>query len=164
MLQPQSDDEIRPIEAKLREMDPLLSIRWNPRSKVIPSRSFDAYGLPHPPIIEGRWEVVREMPRGERPGVVYVVRHDGEGGDAYRPVGWWLVEYMQRWDSAQRHFLDEIRKEWAEHDAAEARAAQLDDNATRQFLDEQYHKVGGRHWIGRGFGAGRRILTLPGAR
>jgi len=160
MTQPQSDAEIAPIVARLRELDPLLSIRWNPTSRMVQPPHFDATGKPYAPKYEGRWEVMREQGHGLEPGIVYVVRFDGSAGltndgrpvdDTYRPVGWWLVEYMQRWDAAQRHFLEERARAWKEHEEAEAAAIAMDDAANQEFMDKFYHTVKGRYWIGRGF-------------
>lgn len=151
MLQPQSDDEIRPIVAELRRLDERLDIRWNPRAKVNPGGGFDVYGNPNPAFrIEGRWEVILSRSDGQPPDVVYQVRWDGDGKEAYRPVGWWLVEFMRRWDSTQAHFRAEWEKAWAEHDAVEQRGQQLDDAATQEFLDEMAFDFGGPYWIGRG--------------
>lgn len=152
MDQPQSEIEIAPVRAALQQMDAQLDLRWNPRAKLLPS-GYDAVGQPIPQRSEGRWEVIRHIDR-DRPAVIYVVRTDATEGESgqYKPVGWWLVEFMRKWDAAQAHFADEYDKAWKAHEDAEARRYQLtDEGGVQEALEAFYRRqFGGETWIGRG--------------
>lgn len=117
--------------------------------------TLDAVGHSGEPVYRGLFQVERIPGDGDLiPGVIYVVREDGKGKDAYKPVGFWLVDFFKKWDAGQKHFLDAMRKAWAEHDAAEEARGQIsDEGGAQQFLEEQHFKLGGKHFIGRGFDA-----------
>lgn len=152
---PQSPDEIEPIELAIRrEIDDLLRIRWNPQSYVTRPGAYDAYGLPIGPQHEGRWEVVR--PLDGRDAVIYQVRYDGEGGEAYRAVGWWLLDFLRKWDRANRFYIDEMKRMYADEDALVAARDAADEEATREHWEERsFHLAGNGNresWFNRGFG------------
>jgi len=151
--QPQSQEEIAPIEAELRKLDSQLRIRWNPRAIMVSRGTIDAVGHSGEPVYRGLFQVER-IP-GESnlvPSVIYLVCEDGAGKQAYKPVGYWLVDFFNKWDAGQRHFLDLMRQAWAEHDAVEEARGQIsDEGGAQQFLEEEHFKLAGKHFIGRGF-------------
>jgi hypothetical protein len=153
--QPQSQEEIAPIEAELRKLDSQLRIRWNPKAIMVSRGTIDAVGHSGEPIYAGRWQVERIAGESNlAPSVIYVVREDGKGKEAYKAVGFWLVDFFNKWDAGQRHFLDLMRQAWAEHDAVEeARGKISDEGGAQQFLEEEHFKLAGKHFIGRGFNA-----------
>lgn len=115
---PQSRDDVDPIELAIRrEIDEQLRIRWNPQSCVTRPGAFDAYGFAIGPKYEGRWEVVREIQ--DQIAVIYQLRWDGDGNEAYRAVGWWLLDFLRKWDRANQHWIGEMQRMYAEDDAAE---------------------------------------------
>lgn len=136
MEQPQSDAEIRPVQEKLRELDAGLRIVWNPMAKVTRPNGYDVYGLPFPPTYEGRWEV-RKVGNDGVDACVYQVCWDGDRQMAYRPVGWWLVEFFQKWDMAQRHAIREWEKAWAEDEKAKTDQLLLSAEADAERLLER---------------------------
>lgn len=163
----------------LHRLDSLLDLRWNPQALVMRHGQYDANGKVLPPIYDGRWEVVRrntphvggavfEGKRGDSDvAVIYQVRGPKE---EYKPIGWWLVEFMQQWDSQQAHFRDELEKMRAQ-DAAEDEARLRGDDAA---IEEIVHGIafglkheGGRSvWYGGGFdpaemGARARAAMAP---
>jgi hypothetical protein len=156
---PQSDADIKPIEAQLRLLDAGLRIQWNPRAFYVSAKyDYDAEGQRRtqaPEKWEGRWQVVK-LPDGDKQGgVIYVVREDYT--EAYKPVGEWLVTFFQKWDAGQRHFIEERNRTWAENDRTEERALVLsDERGAEEALEEMHHRIGGNYYIGRGFGNGRR--------
>lgn len=149
---PQSRADIDPIELAVRQIDDALRIRWNPRSYVTRPGSFDAYGNPQPPAYEGRWEVVRAIEG--RLTVIYQVRWDGEGNEAYRPVGWWLVDFLRLWDRENVHWMQEQQRMLEEEDALVRAHAEADDQALGEQLNAWGVELGMKQWIGRGFGQG----------
>lgn len=155
MLPPQSDDEVRPVEDALKRLDPLLAIQWNPRSLVdYGPKAFDVYGLPKEREHRGLWEVVRyeTHERSGKPALICRVCSD-DGNQTYRPVGWWLVEYMQRWDAAQAHYAAEMEKAWAAHEARfETQASTFDQAKGEEALDRIFTRFvdGGSNWQGKG--------------
>lgn len=150
---PQSPAEIEPIERKLRLMDDLLRIRWNPRSYVTRPGHFDAHGLAIPPAHEGRWEVIRLA--ADPPILVYQVKH--EDSEGYKPIGEWLVQYMELLDRQNTHWMADLKKRYEEEERLEAHANQLADdvmreNVERTAINDFKHK----HLLGKGFGPGLR--------
>jgi hypothetical protein len=98
-----------------------------------------------------------------RPLVVYQVKWDGQGLEAYRPVGWWLVEYLRLWDrqnvawmDEQKRMLDEEERATQHRDAAENE--ELEEALARQARDELHME----QWMGRGFGNGLRKHSTEG--
>lgn len=123
MLAPQSPADVLPVETALRTLDDQLRIVWNPTAFLACPGSYDALGHAIPARYDGRWQVVRlRSPGDPDPALIYTVAHDGEGRKAYKPVGPWLVAFMQRWDAANRHFAEEMAKRHAENDRLEAAA------------------------------------------
>lgn len=135
---PQSPADVRPVEQALQQLDALLTIRWNPHAYLCTPGSYDVYGHLIPARYDGRWQVVRN---GE---VVYTLAWDGEGQKAYRPVGWWLVDFMRQWDAANRNVLAEIQKmrdaETAERETADRRAA---EERNERFAKQTRDTMGG---------------------
>lgn len=133
-------------------MDDRLRIHWNAKAQVEKPGKIDAVGHSAAPTYGGRWQVIRIPGEGELiPAIIYTVRENRT--EAYKPIGMWLVEFMQKWDSANRHFLETMRKEWQEHDEViENRLKISDDAGAKDFLENQWDKFGGeKHFIGRGF-------------
>jgi hypothetical protein len=69
---------------------------------------------------------------------VYQVKWDGEGLEAYRPVGWWLVEYLRLWDrwnvawmDEQKRMLDEEERAAQHRDAPRTRSSRRRSRAKR---------------------------------
>lgn len=149
---PQSRDEIDPIETAIRQqIDDQLRIRWNPRSYVTRPGAFDASGAPIGPSHEGRWEVVREL--DGQLAVIYQVRFDGEGNEAYRAVGWWLLDFLRKWDRANRFWLEEMTRMYGEDEAAERALVEQAEGEQREHLDRVARDdLKMSQWIGRGFG------------
>jgi hypothetical protein len=141
MLQPQSDLDVRPVEADLQALDRFLYLAWQPRARIVRPGSYDPYGVPIPPTYEGRWEVRRRTEMGEDQLIWQVAWEAGEDGHTqgdYRAVGPWLVAKMRRWDQALRAEAEAYRaKLWAEHDAAELAEQMLNEEEAREFLEEQ---------------------------
>jgi len=155
---PQSRDEIDPIELAIRrEIDDQLRIRWNPRSLVTRPGAFDAYGLPIPPAHEGRWEVVRPLPGLEEPAVIYQVRWDGDGNEAYRHVGPWLVDFLRLWDRKNRHWMNELQRMYAAEESAERAIATDAAEEDLEYFDRVAHHFAGNdgreQWPVTGFGS-----------
>lgn len=164
---PQSRDEIDPIETAIREqIDDQLRLRWNPRSFVTRPGAFDAYGLPIPPQHEGRWEVVRPLPGLEgEPAVIYQVRYDGDGNEAYRAVGWWLLDFLRKWDRQNQHWMDEMKRMYAADEAAERAEANDDEEHAREQWDVYAHALAGNdgreQWPVSGFGSPASGASAP---
>lgn len=156
MDQPQSQVEVGPVVQALKRLDHRLDIIWNPRARIIQSARFDVHGRSLPAQYDGRWEVViRETDIGLHKdrdySVIYQVREPIT--DAYKPVGMWLVEFMQKWDSQQSHFRALMDKAWAEHEKADEDAG-IDDAAIRDQVDRIHfagNYAGGQgNWMGKG--------------
>lgn len=135
---PQSDADVKPIETALRALDPCLSLVWNPTAYLACPGSFDAYGKPLPARHEGRWQV-RRITLG-KDECIYTVCFDGEQQKAYRAVGWWLVDFMQRWDAANVRAVQELHRLQAEDEKREAdrqaqNEAQRNEAADRRAFD-----------------------------
>lgn len=175
MLAPQSDDEIRPIVAALREMDPLLDVRWNPKARVIEKGRYTVLGKRIDPIYEGLWMVIRyDDPRQGHTGfhpdagftricwVTEPVRKDGvlamiayRDGGQYAPVGEWLLEVMRSADARNVETFRKIREKlWAQNDAVELAAEKIDEAMAREGLDHAHfvanYTGGVGNWQGRG--------------
>lgn len=133
---PQSIEEIGPIEYALRDLDPLLRLRWNPEAYVVAPGRFDCYGKPVPPRREGRWEVIRLS--ADPPIVVYLVVWDGARHGDYRPIGWWLVEFMRQWDRANQHWMGEQQRLLEEEESERT----WSDNMAMLELEESLHRHG----------------------
>lgn len=168
MEAPQSWDEIEPVEAAIRrEIDDQLRIRWNPRSYVTRPGAYDAYGLPIGPQYEGRWEVVRPVDGID--AVIYQVRHDGDGGEAYRHVGMWLLDFLRMWDRANRFYIDEMKRMYAEDEALVRDREAADTAAEREHWERQSFQLAGpgqrEEWFNTGFGTQtareRRAAAVP---
>lgn len=155
---PQSRDEIDPVETAIRQqIDDLLRVRWNPRSTVTRPGAYDVYGLPIPPQYEGRWEVVRPV-QGEL-AVIYQVRWDGDGGEAYRAVGWWLLDFLKKWDRANAHWMVEQQRMLDEEALDLKHLQDEDDEADREWWDRAGFQLatthggdGREHWFVPAFG------------
>ena len=92
--------------------------------------------------------------------VIYQVRFDGEGGEAYRAVGWWLVEFLRKWDRANQFYIDEMTRMYAEDDAAERDLAQYAEDEQREAWDRTARDtLKMEQWIGRGFGTPSRASS-----
>lgn len=175
MLQPQTDDEIRPVVEQLQLLDARLDVQWNPQAVLRKAGAYTALGKNVPAEYDGRWEVIlrdrataltdREyvvlcvVTKAERYGrrQVLIMEKDGP----YAPVGEWLVEYMRTWDAAQKRQLEENQKVLdREDELANSAAEHIADRAAHQEAAERvYRKVAGEHWIGRGFGKGKKTTV-----
>lgn len=140
MLPPQSDEEVRAVEADLRRIDRFLYLAWNPRARVVRPGVFDAYGAPTLPAYDGRWEVRRKTDQGEDQ-LIWTVAWEAEEefgkafGD-YRSVGPWLPRKMRLWDQANREAAEAYRARlWAEHDATERSLETIDEAGYRETLE-----------------------------
>jgi hypothetical protein len=122
MEQPQDEATRLEVVTQLRNRvnDSLLDIRWNPESYITSPGAYDAYGLPVPPRREGRWEVIRNLESGVTI-LVWQVRE--EITEAYRPLGTWLVDYMMKWDRANRFWMDEQKRLFDQEEADDRLAA-----------------------------------------
>lgn len=141
----------------LQALDALLDVRWNPHALILEPPRLDVYGRGIPARYDGRWEVVRRMTDkayeddGDKKRVVYQVR----GPDSeYKPLGMWLVEYMQRWDSQQRHFRDEMEKVRRAEELAEQQAMEVDvgavEHGVHQLAFAVKHEGGRSVYFGQG--------------
>lgn len=168
MLQPQSDEEIRPYIEELKRLDPLLDVRWNPESVMLTKGSYSELGKAIRPTYDGRWEVIRYQTaswRGDdRPFVVIctVTEFGREGGilfmikgGAYAPIGDWLLELMRSADSANVEQFTKLREKiWAQHDAADRAHDEIDEGAMREALDHQAFRQNFAGGVGRYHGKG----------
>jgi len=170
---PQSSNEVQPVVAALRRLDGRLDVVWNPRALIVRHGAIDVYGTVIQPTHDGRWEVViRDTAAGMHADRDYAVVYQVRGPeDEYKAVGPWLVEFMQKWDSAQAHFREEMARAWAMNDLNEANAARVDDAAVEDRMDRiafaSNYRGGVETWKGRGadFGAmaakARRAMAPP---
>lgn len=156
-VQPQSDREIYPIVERIRQIDPLLSIRWNAQARILNPGSYSETGKLIPPEYEGRWIVTRQLARDEQrhyDGREYIVicevtepKREGsiiymERGGAYAPIGEWLVEYLHAADSTNRRQFEELRRRiWAQNEAVEEREQAIDEAAAREGLNRAQFKA-----------------------
>lgn len=160
MLQPQSDDDVRPVVEALRRLDPLLDVIWNPKAFIERTGTFSATGKAlREPEYGARWQVIRRDKAAslhderEYTLIVTVCACDWSGKyprmldkGAYAPLGDWLVRYMRQWDAAQSHLADQMARMWAEHEKVDALS---DDTAAHQEGAERiYRKFGGEYWMG----------------
>lgn len=144
---PQSREDVDRIERQLQALDAGLTIRWNPRARVVRVGRYDCYGHLIPPEYEGRWEIWRHALDGQEQRIWVVTEQDSSDGE-YRPIDDRLVTDMRQWDAANVHAFEDLRKRlWAEHDARHP------DHALPEFVDtlsetwDQLH--GGRtQWTG----------------
>jgi hypothetical protein len=164
---PQSVEEVVPLVRAMRQSlnDELLGLQWNPEAVITRYGSFDAFGQGTAPVYEGRWEVIRFS--ADPPLVV--TRLADPVTKAYRPVGWWLLEFLQQWDrqnahwmEAQKRLVDEAEAERAADDALRAASAE-------QEVEIVSRRLGGEKYMGRGFaiegdravtGTPRSLITL----
>lgn len=166
---PQSREDVEPIELAIRrEIDDALRIRWNPRSYVTRPGAFDAYGNPIGPRYEGRWEVVKPVDGVD--AVIYQLRFDGDGGEAYRAVGWWLLDFLRKWDRANRFYVEELQRMYGEDAEAERAAATATEEAEREWAEEKSFQLAGNYgrqeWYVSGFGTrtrGDQVAASPDA-
>jgi hypothetical protein len=166
--QPQSAFDIQPVVEALRRLDHRLDVRWNPAALIVRHGAIDANGKTIPPSYDGRWEVViyeTDMSvHGREFAVVYQVRGEHE---EYKPIGMWLVEFMQRWDAAQSDFRENMDQMWAENDALESANDAVEDGAIREAVDRghfaAYARGGKGTWQGQGadFAAMAAKVTSP---
>lgn len=181
MDQPQSPAEIQPVVDAIRhELDRRLDVRWNPHVLVLEAARIDASGHTVPARYDGRWEVIiRDTENLRTAGgphdasaaaVVYQVR-DAVTND-YKPIGWWLVDYLRRWDTNQRHYRDELerlrREEEREQRALEeGDPAGIEEMALRMAFAGK-HEAGRSYWFGQGVDVGeldrraRAAIAPPG--
>lgn len=138
-------------------MDAGLRIRWNPTARHHRSSHIDAVGaVIHDDRHEGRWQVVKrslDENDPEREVVIWTLEFDGEREGEYRAVGFWLVDFFRKWDSANASFRAEWEKEWAHHDKVMATGSEWqDESAALDGLDRMYLKMAERHtqYPGRG--------------
>jgi len=164
--QPQSQEQVQPVVDALRRLDPLLDIRWNPQALIMRHGQYDVNGRPLPAIYDGRWEVVRydtphvggAMFAGQRQGhdapcaVIYQVRGEQE---CYKPIGLWLIDFMQQWDSQQAHFRDELERMRLEDEREQEAALAIDEGAVEEIVHglafASKHEGGRSVWYGGGF-------------
>jgi hypothetical protein len=161
VLQPQSDEEIRPVVEALRRLDPLLDILWNPKAIQVAPPGFNAFGVANVAAkYDGRWDVVRyDTPTALREGATHVViTHVTEldrstaipvmrAEGAYAPVGMWLVDYMQLWDRAQGRFAEEmLGRLWVDHEKASVIDAANESAANQEALEKIYSEHGDAYW------------------
>lgn len=180
MLQPQSDDEIQPVIEALRRLDPLLSVRWNPKAVLLTTGSYTALGKATDPTYDGRWEVIRfetaTKMRDDRDwALICTVTAPVEYGGtrcmvdvgAYAPIGAWLVEFMHAADAANAKAFAALRDRiHAEDDRRELAKDSFDDAAGRNALDRVHFDAvyagGVGNWMGRGADFGSPSpLILP---
>ncbi len=162
MLQPQSDDEIKPVVEALRRLDPLLDVIWNPKARILAPGHYTSLGQRTDPTYEGLFQVVRyntpglhdrnyvvlaNVTKPTRFGKRNVLMMERDSG--YAPVGEWLVEYMQTWDAAQRHLADSLQSVDEENEKRQSAAAEIDGGGAHQeALEKVYHKAAGSYWMG----------------
>jgi hypothetical protein len=118
--------EVAPIELALQKMDARLRIVWNPHAFLACPGVQDVYGRLTKPIeYAARWQVVV---KGAVDGVDTMILQLGSESDPtkpYRAVGWWLVDYLQQVDTANRHQAELMQQMLdAECKAQAARKAQ----------------------------------------
>lgn len=140
---PQSPADVLPVETDLRRLDDRLRIVWNPSAFLACPGSFDASGNAIPARYDGRWQVI--ILNGDPiPPIIYTLAEEGAGRKAYRPVGSWLVAFMQQWDTANVHRAHAI----AAMQAAEAQAKHAAEQASRETVlagvDEHAYRFSGR--------------------
>lgn len=143
MLPPQGDADVRPVETALRQLDDRLRIVWNPQAYLICPGSFDATGKNIPARYDGRWQVI--ILNGDpQPPVVYTLAEEGAGRKAYRPVGDWLVPFMQRWDAQNVHRAQALASMYAAEDEARHSALVSHREAVLAAVDEHAFQWSGR--------------------
>lgn len=148
MDQPQSDDEVALVERQLRSLDQGLSIRWNPRARVVRTGRYDGYGQLIPPAYEGRWEVWRHALTGEDQRI-WTVTEQGSRDGEYRPIDQRLVDDMRRWDAANVRAFQELRTRlWCEHDQRHPDHALPEFQATLEDAWDERFKGGRTQWTG----------------
>lgn len=154
---PQDRTELQPIVDAVRVLDSALDIVWNPCGKVVQAARYSAVGTLVPAVYDGRWEVRRTL-EGRRDRVreadtvlVYQLVDDAGG---YKPVGWWLVDFLQQWDSQNADFRARWDAVWAENDRLHEADGRMDDGAIEEAVHQMAHGLqheGGRTiWIGQG--------------
>lgn len=144
--------DVRPIERAIQQqVDARLRIVWHPHAYHAQPGRFDAFGKPIPPRTEGRWQVV--IP-GRRDGALTVIHTLGAeiGPDhPYRPVGWWLLDFLREWDMANADALRRRAAVLAQNDqldaAARAASEAQADEATHRYAanvlkDRAYPGIG----------------------
>ncbi len=168
---PQSTEELAPIVAAIRAIDPLLDIRWNPRAVVVAYGSYDAEGNVKPAVYDGRWQIIRyesattlHPDRGERSYTVLtnVTEQSTHGGipcmlyeGPYAPVDWRVVDFLQNADAANVQAFRERQRRLAVADmAVTAGEDAIDEDGALAMLDRQHfnnnYRGGVGNWQGRG--------------
>lgn len=165
MIQPQSDEAIRPIVDELKRLDSLVDVRWNPTAVLVKRGDYTVLGKRTDAEYDGRWQVIRYDTPGihDRNYVVLVTVTQPvrigkrqilmmQSKGPYAPIEHWLIEYMQTWDAAQRRFAENMASMWADHDQAEIAAvdAHVRDRAAHQEAAEKVYREGGggEYWMG----------------
>jgi hypothetical protein len=179
MLQPQSDEEIRPIVEALKQMDERLDVRWNAKAVLTQPGSYSALGKHTPPEYDGRWEIILHNAESklhdDRDYAVLctICEPSREGGmlhlvhgGPYAPIGEWVIELMRSADAQNSEQYRKLRdKLWAQHDAVDAAHDEIDEGAVRAAIDHQAFQqnyaggVGRFHGRGADFGASGRIIV-----
>lgn len=154
--QPQSDREIQPVIEQLRgNLDQLLNIVWNAQAILIAKGSYTETGKLVPPVYEGRWQVIRALPRNEQtPDRQHTVictltepqRQDGllfmEKNGPYAPVGDWVLELMRAADAQNvRAFTERREKLWRQHNLLEEEEGKINEDEAREGLDRVHFKA-----------------------
>lgn len=167
MNAPQSVDEIGPVVAALKGIDHLLDIIWNPKAFMIERGSYSVLGHVTPPKYAGRWQVIRyETPnlsvRRDYCVICTVtepVEHRGilclQEEGPYMPIGWWLVDFMQRADSANTKAMERLRAQlWAEEELLEHATDCAHEGMAIEALDHVHFDAnyagGVGNWQGKG--------------
>ena len=164
MLQPQSDEDIRPVVEEIKRLDPLVDVRWNPRARITKPGSYTILGKRTDPEYLGLWEVIRYNSPGltdrgyvrlcfvtkpVRFGRREILMMETDG--PYAPIGSWLIEYMRTWDSAQRQFakvMEEVDVENERFQEGELAALIDGGGAHQEACERVYHRVAGPYWMG----------------
>lgn len=158
---PQSGEDVESVVRELRLLDPLLSVRWEPRAVLEKRGGYDAVGHIIAPIYRGLWEIIRcdtafsTAPWRNWTRVCFVTKpvtlvagltamaQDGE----YAPLGMWVVQFLRE---ADKHNQEAARERSAVLDRMNARhdqrAFDAGDDATEEAASRQYHagtKAGG---------------------
>jgi hypothetical protein len=131
--------EVLPIQTAIQKMDGRLRIIWNPKAFLACPGVQDVYGRITKPIeYAGRWQVVVKGALDGEDTMILQLGSESDPKKPYRAVGWWLVDYLQQVDTANRHQAEMMQKMLDEEVKAQQAAKEKEQASRLEYLTKLY--------------------------
>jgi hypothetical protein len=131
--------EVLPIELALQKIDARLRIVWNPKAFLACPGVQDVYGRITKPIeYAGRWQVVVKGDLDGEDTMILQLGSESDPKKPYRAVGWWLVDYLQQVDTANKHQAEMMRQMLDEEFKAQQERKAVERAARLEYLTKLY--------------------------